>query len=241
LTVNHGETLVVTFSVEDIDMDDLTVTVDPEDVELDAGRGEVRYTPVGDMVGTVTITLSVHDPVEPAQRATVVLEVTVLNVNDPPGEPRITAPTTRLTFKVNETFRLRGVCDDPDLKFGQELAFAWSSNVSGVLGTGDDLLVALREPGTHLITLSVSDGEYEVTTSIEVVIEPEDVEPPPPPPPDDGDDDDGDGGTPVGTWLAVAVVVAVLVVALLFLALRGRGGPPAEDAPVKEEEEGEAA
>ena len=52
------------------------------------------------------------------------------------------------------------------------LEFIWISNISGVLGTGTSLTVGLPDPGTHIITLTVSDGEFEKSVTLTLIIEP---------------------------------------------------------------------
>jgi hypothetical protein len=233
-TVRHGEELVVTFTVHDIDGDDLTVTVDSADVDL--GEEELGYIPPTDFVGEVTFTLTLRDSVQPGQRVSITFHVTVENVNDPPDPPNITSPLTRNTFRVNETFRLRGECFDPDQMFGQVLTFTWTSNISGPLGTGTNFTVSISEPGTHLVTLTVSDGEFQKSATIELVIEPEAVGPPPGPP-DNGDDGDGgDGDVPAVLWLVIVAVVVIVVIAAALMAMRGReAGTEEVEAPQEEE------
>ncbi|UCC93004.1 MAG: VCBS repeat-containing protein, partial [Thermoplasmata archaeon] len=238
LTVRHGEELLVSFTVHDIDGDETTVIVDSDDVDL--GSEELGYIPPTDFVGLFTFNLSLHDDVQPGIRVKLTFLVTVENVNDPPDPPRITSPLTRKTFKVNETFRLRGECFDLDQIFGQVLTYAWSSNISGHLGDGSNITVAIAEAGTHLVTLTVSDGEFERTASIELVIEPLGQEPEPPGPSNGGNGGGGDGGVPMGLIMAILAVVIIVVLAAVLLAMRGRGVEPsmAEEAPAERESSG---
>ncbi len=204
----HGRTLVITYAYNDVEGDMVMPEVDSDEVILDAVLREIRFTPSDDMVGTVTFKLTIWDEESPGEKRTLEFQIEVENVNDPPGVPVITAPPAGSRFKVNETFGLAGTCDDPDLRFGQVLAFTWTSNISGLLGTGPGLDVSLAVAGTHLITLTVSDGEFEGNATIVVVIEPiESVAPPPAPPTrrDDGPD---------LLWVPVVLVLAILGVGL---------------------------
>ncbi|MCK5415525.1 MAG: hypothetical protein KAJ35_09100, partial [Thermoplasmata archaeon] len=207
LTVLHGETLVIVYSYNDVEGDLVMLAVDTDDVTLDEFLREIRCTPTDDMVGTVTFTLTLWDLGSPEEKQTLEFQIVVENVNDPPGQPWITEPPDGSRFKVNESFGLAGGCDDPDIRFGQVLTFTWMSNISGALGTGTELDMSLTNVGTHLITLTVSDGEFERSATLTIVIEPiETIVPPPPSPPKE---DDG-----LGLWIPAIVLLAIIGVAL---------------------------
>ncbi len=186
-------------------------------------------------MGTFEFTLTVWDLVSPEDKVTLDFRVMVENVNDPMNVPRITEPAPGTTVFVDTTFNLEGDCVDPDCQFGQVLTFTWTSNVSGLLGTGASLTVSLPDAGAHTITLTVSDGEFEKSSSVEVLVRARDVEPPP----DDGDDDDG-GGMSTTTLLAVVIVVVLVIFGVVFLMMRrGRRTPEPEEpswTPPAEEE-----
>jgi predicted transcriptional regulator len=180
LTIDQGETLVITYSVSDVENDPLLMAVDTNQVYLDEARREIRFTAPNDMVGSLSFSLMVWDIISPMDVHSVAFEIVVENVNDPPGMPSIIAPPDGSKFKVNESFTLEGVCDDPDIQFGQVLEFIWSSNISGPLGTGRSLDISLPDPGIHLLTLTVGDGEFERSVTITLIIEPLQVETPGP-------------------------------------------------------------
>jgi predicted transcriptional regulator len=201
LTVLHGQTLVITYSYNDVEGDRVMLSVDSGEVTLDDFLREIRFTPTDDMVGTVTFTLTIWDLASPDERQTLDFQIVVENVNDPPDDPLISAPPDGSTFEVGEAFDLVGACDDPDLRFGQVLTFTWSSDVSGVLGTGPRLNVSLSDLGAHVITLTVGDGEFERSATVTVTIVPvESVVPPPPPKDDEG----------LGLWVPLVVVLVAV-------------------------------
>jgi predicted transcriptional regulator len=186
-TMTHGETLVINFSATDVEGDPIWSSIDSTEVDLDEARQEVRVTPRDDFIGSIIFNLSIWDIVSPDEEVTVEFEIVVENVNDPMGTPRILAPPDGSRFKVNESFTLEGTCDDPDVKFGQVLMFTWSSNISGLLGTGTSLTLSLPDVGMHLITLTVGDGEFEKRVTITLIVEPlESIAPPPGSPEDEG-------------------------------------------------------
>jgi len=202
-TVKQNGKLVITYSVTDVEGDDIQADVSVTTVTLDEATGTLTFEP-GDAVGTFTFTLRVWDVTEPSRKVSLSFTIEVENENDPMEVPQINRPATGSKYKVNESFSLVGECFDPDVQYGQVLTFTWTSNISGVLGTGSSITAKLLDEGTHLITLTVSDGEFEKSTTIEVIIEASHVEPPPPP-----DDDDTQFKVP---WAMIVGIVAVLVV-----------------------------
>jgi len=107
-----------------------------------------------------------------------------------------TAKDNLLSLKINITFNITSVNDGPtnaniycnssyyegeyqwvnstasdvDIPFGDILFFTWSSNITGVIGTGQAINLSLP-PGYHMITLNVSDLEGLYTkVSKEVLI-----------------------------------------------------------------------
>jgi predicted transcriptional regulator len=210
LVALHGHTLVITYSYNDVEGDMVMMAVDNDMVTLDDFLREIRFTPDDDMVGTVTFTLTIWDLASPDDKQTLEFQIVVENVNDPPGVPTITMPPDGSRFQVNETFALAGTCDDPDIKFGQVLTFTWTSNISGTLGTGTGVDLSLTDVGTHLITLTVSDGEFQTSATITIVIEPlESIVPPPQPPtPPGGEDED------LGLWIPIIAILVIVGVAL---------------------------
>jgi hypothetical protein len=142
------------------------------------------------------------------------------------------------SYKVNQSFSLVGLCDDPDIQYGQVLNYTWESNISGVLGYGSSLTVRILEPGKHRITLTVRDPDFSKSVSVDVDIKPrEDVTPPPPP---DGDDE------PLKiNWVLIVGIIAVLGIlgAVLFMVVGKRKTEEYEekmDAEMKEDEKREA-
>ncbi len=94
--------------------------------------------------------------------------ITVLPVNDPPID--LTILVSDDNPMENRSFWLNGSAEDPDLIYGDELDFNWSSNITGHIGNSNSLEVILPS-GSYLITLNVSDkaGSW-ITRSIGIVV-----------------------------------------------------------------------
>jgi len=213
-TVKQNGQLVITYTVADIEGDAIQADVSVTTVTLDEAAGTITFEP-GDAVGTFTFTLRVWDVTEPSRKVSIGFTIEVENENDPMDVPQINRPATGSKYKVNETFSLVGECFDPDVQHGQVLTFTWTSNISGLLGTGASITVKLLDEGTHLITLTVSDGEFERSTTIEVIIEASHVEPPPPP-------DDDDDGVSIPWALIVGIIAALVVLGIVMFVFVGK-------------------
>ena len=213
-TVTQGGKLVITYTTTDIEGDEVQAVVSAQTVVLDEVAQTITFEPGDIAVGTFTFTLRIWDVEFPDTKVSLSFTIEVLNENDPMEVPVVTQPVSGSSFKVNQSFSLVATCDDPDIQYGQELEFVWTSNISGELGTGASLTVTLMEPGTHLITLTASDGEFEESTSIEVIIELREGTEPPPPPDDDDEEPGINWALIVGIVVALAVIMAVLFVVM---------------------------
>jgi uncharacterized membrane protein len=218
-TVPQGGTLEIFYVVVDVEGDEVLASVNSTAVVLDEELGRILFEPGDETVGTLRFALQVWDVVTSSVKTTIDFVIVVENENDPMEEPIITGPDSGSSYKVNQTFSLMATCFDPDVQYGQVLNFTWTSNVSGLLGYGSSLTVALAEPGSHRITLTVADPEFQRTVFIDLVIESEGPVTPPPPP----DPDPGNGPEP--NWaLIVGIIVALVVIgAVLFVVARKRG------------------
>lgn len=103
------------------------------------------------------------------------IRVTVIGVNDPPSGLEIIAKSRY----EDEFFQILDcVNKDPDLPYGDEFSYRWSSNMSGDIGEGSKINVTLGK-GFHLITLTVTDtgGLTNSTTKVIEVLYSETIKP----------------------------------------------------------------
>ena len=170
INVYEGQEVVLPFWVHDIEGDEVLASVNSTLVELDEANRQIHLSPTVVVVGTITFTLAIWDVEEPSVRITRDFKVIVENLNDPMDDPEILAPTSGTMIWQGLPTSFMAVCWDPDIQYGQELVFSWISSISGWMGTGASILVALHEIGVHEIQLTVSDGEYMKTTSIEIIV-----------------------------------------------------------------------
>lgn len=136
--------------------------------------GDVRQGPLERVVyysnfttpGNYTVTLTVIDNESLSDTDFVTIIIRPPNL---PPVAAIAAPANGSRFFSDDAIPFSGAgSNDPD---GGSLAYFWSSNLSGPLGTGENLTVRLS-PGDYLVTLQVFDARGgESTTSIRLWVE----------------------------------------------------------------------
>jgi hypothetical protein len=211
-TVMQGELLEISFTVFDVEGDEVLASVNSSAVTLDEDARLITFHPENDDVGILRFGLYIYDVETPNVKVLLNFIVVIENTNDEMEDPLITSPSFGESFMVNQSFSLVGMCDDPDIQWGQVLNYSWESNISGILGYGSSINVRVLEPGRHRITLTVRDPDYTKTVTVDVLINPrEDVTPPPPP-----DNDDQPSSI---NWALIIGIVAVLGIlgAVLFM------------------------
>jgi hypothetical protein len=229
MSIMQGEQLSIDVLVLDEEGDELIFDTNSTLIDLDGTTGSIRWTPDNDMVGTLRFSLSVWDTVTPAEKVTIDFVVTVENENDPMTDPSITSPSDGASYEEDILFSLIAISTDPDTQFGQILNFSWSSNLSGHIGYGPSLNLALTDVGTHVITLTVTDGEFEKMVTVTVDITTKEVVEPPP--------NGGNGGAedPLNYALIVGIVAVIVVIgAILFVARTRKRTEEEEMADVEE-------
>jgi len=144
--------------------DNFTITINQTD-------GTFTIAPEPDWNGHENITVFANDSYS---QDLVVLNMNVTPVNDKPDGVEIFYPETGAQYFKNQTIVLSGRAVDPDIsREGDDLVFAWSSNISGALGQGETISIESLSVGRHTISLSVSDSHHaEAVTSIEIVVIP---------------------------------------------------------------------
>ena len=234
----QGELLVIRFVVVDVEGHALEYFLNTSLVQLDEGAGEMRFQPDNGAVGSLRFYLRINDLVSPSEKVSLGFVIDIENANDPMDEPKIGRPLDGDTYRVNQTFSLIATCYDPDLEYGQVLNYTWTSDLEGLLGHGSSLTVALVTPGTHTIIVTVTDGEYERSAPVTVVIEVEDgsiIDPA------DNDQGGDDGPVSAGTSPAGLIIVVLAVVSAIggaaFVMVKRRASDEDEDSSGTEDHE----
>jgi hypothetical protein len=243
-TIGQGTTLTITPTVVDVEGHELVFDVNTTAVELDGLTGVITFSPDNDAVGTLRFGLTVYDIVSPTVKVKLNFIFHVVNENDPMEDPSISNPLDGDSFKANKTFYVTCVCYDPDTPFGQVLNYTWTSSVAGHLGYGNTVTLSLSEVGEHVITVTVTDGEFQKTDSVTIEILPADSGGggPGPGPGEDPDDkpQDASGGLSTGLMAAVLAVLVAAGVSGFLVMNRRRASDEDEEEPEPEMDEREA-
>ncbi len=226
----QDEVLFINITVLDIEDDALVFSTSTQRVSIDV-NGSIRFVPTNDDIGTLTFEVVAMEERYPTMRSSVNITLDILNVNDPMTSPVIISPQNGTRFASNQSFWLNATCTDPDERHGQALNYTWASNRTGIIGWGPSLRVGALGSGLHNVTLTVSDGEFQRTASVEILVE-EPVTPPPPPPPDG---EEAAFPTLLAGVLLLIVIAAVVVIVLVLRARKEAAASATTEVPVDEE------
>jgi len=162
-----------TYSNEDVIVFDANGSYDPNeepityqwvsDISGDLGYEERVESVL--RIGEHRIILWVED--ELGLRSSDTVNISVVQANRPPIV-YITSPVEGARFDPDESIELNASYSfDPD---GDPLTFIWTDGVSGQLGSSAILLVTLSA-GHHMINVTVDDGEYQVSSVVNITVE----------------------------------------------------------------------
>jgi parallel beta-helix repeat protein len=135
------------------------------DIQINKKDGSVIIIPEKDWSGNETLTFYCSDG---TFNVTDQIYITVLPLNDPPDTPIIISPIYGFKITNSEQLDFVAQCSDPDLPYGDNLTFVWTSNLIGEFGRSSNLTNVLLPPGEHIITLEVFDdtGNSSYTTIV---------------------------------------------------------------------------
>jgi hypothetical protein len=157
-TVEEDRELSVRAAASDEDASEtLTFSTSDPLVKINA-TGWITYKPTQKEVGLHHVTVTVRDAA--GASATMAFNITVLNVNDPPRDVKITGPANNSIFKQGADITFAGNATDDD---GDALNFTWYSG-DAVIGTGASFSTKALKPGVHVITLKADDGSGPVAS-----------------------------------------------------------------------------
>ena len=237
LSIEEGTSLWLPVHAVDEDDTAFDINVTSAYRGITASEGGMVYITArtGD-IGTYTALITVKDSSSAA--ATTSLTVHVTNVNDAPSGLKLLLPINRSSVVAGSNVTFSVEATDPDTVYGQLLTVSWTSDISGALNstTSKDTFAFTRSDlplGKHIITVTVTDGEYSLSSTLELTVVEAYV------PPDDDEESQFQLGTPL--IAAIVIVLALVVVGVvMFLAMAAsrrrkeeqlRAPPPAAPAP----------
>jgi hypothetical protein len=204
---------------EDDDEHEFSVEVQGNDVVAGIVDDTLIVDAISGRLGEFTLTVLAVDP--GGERVAHYLTVKVQNVNDPPSRPTLTTPLNHSSFREDQEVLFTVEVDDPDIPFGDVLWVNITSDVAGRLASltyPGDLTHQNRDlpPGKHVITVTVTDGQYERVAWLEVTVE-EDVDP----------------GPEYLMW-GIVILLLIVIIALIITIGRRLGGTPGPEAAPEE-------
>lgn len=186
----------MTFEAADVDGDAIHWSDDSDLFDIDPATGSVAFIPLQADVGRTTVTVTASDG--RGGRASLVLDLEVVGMNDPPVI-RSVLPENGTRIREGEKVTLRAdVTDEDDL----DVTCVWMEG-DRELGRGATLDLGGLSVGEHTITLVVTDGEHDVERTAVVFVE-------------------ASGGMGSLTLAMLALVIALVVLGLFLARRRGQ-------------------
>lgn len=147
---------------KDVNNDPLTFGCEGQahiNVTIYQNNGTIGLLPEKDWNGDETLTFFASDG---GANISDSITITITPVNDPPGPVTILSPENTIEIKEGDALDFSCSCPDPDLIYGDELTFIWSSDIAGDLGLGQSLNDIKLPVGEHIITVRASDKANKV-------------------------------------------------------------------------------
>ncbi len=115
----------------------------------------------------------VEDPREATDTEQITINITPTGAENQSPTAEIQQPSNEQVINQGDLVILQGSGTDPEDVTIQGFRLSWSSDLNGVLGTGQSLFIDTLQPSKHTITLTARDsGGKEHSTSITLSISP---------------------------------------------------------------------
>jgi parallel beta-helix repeat protein len=222
---NHSINLLEWFV--DKNKDPLTFRYEDDNhitVKINKATGTVVLRPEHNWNGNEVITFYASDGDNEISDS---VNIVVTPENDPPAAPEIKSPEEGSIIKERGKINFKGVCLDPDLPYGDKLTYAWTSNITGVIGIGDNITSQDLTVGTHLITLEVIDKSKKSSqTSIIIKVIPRELL-------ESGDSTKQAQGNDAITILVIGTIVILIILLFAFFMMMKKKKELAEKKKAK--------
>ncbi len=164
-TVTVGTLLSFVIGATDADKDPLLFSVQnlPQGAVFDGATQKFSWTPVTNQIGSYAVTFMVMDSAGNVDSETVMITVTTV----PNKKPVITS-TPITTGTVNESYQYQVTVSDDN-----PVAYSLSNAPKGMTISATGLVQWMPlEEGNYPVTISVTDGQYVVTQSYTIFVNP---------------------------------------------------------------------
>lgn len=219
LSLGEGSSQWLTVTVVDEDDAAFDINVTSTYRGITGQAGMVYITAKTGDIGSYPAIITVRD--SGGASATASLTVHVTNVNDPPSSLKLLLPTNRSSVVEGSSVAFSAEATDPDTVYGQLLTVTWRSDIAGLLNstTGDSTFAYSTTNlsiGKHVITVTVTDGEYSRSAWLEITVAEAYV------PPEEEEEPFYKSATFIAAIVIVVALVVVGVVIVLAMGARKR-------------------
>jgi len=158
--LKEGGTMTFMVNARDMDGDNLLYQWLVDDVSTGVNRDTFRYEPKYGDAGDHLISVDVSDY---KVYTTHTFHVTVLKGNRPPSV-KITNPTNGTQFDADTLITFTADVTDPDDPLLLSMEYIWT--IDSAVVSKDTQLTNRPASGTHTVTVTVSDGQFERTDTV---------------------------------------------------------------------------
>ncbi len=174
LEVEEGRVAWFQVVAEDPENEELTYSLYTtwQDMRL-FSNGSIRVWARPGLLGDRSAKLLVEDERHAITSSRIVVKVT--NTPDPPEAVNIFGPKDGSIHREYDPITFTVKVEDPDLVWGEEVNVTWQSDVTGIIGTKrthDMASITTNDLplGRHVITITVFDGTYSLSSTMNITV-----------------------------------------------------------------------
>jgi len=156
-TAYEGERFILQVHASDPDNDTITFSDNSTLFNINSTTGLISFTPSYDSAGDYLINITITDGEDFAWQT---FKLIIINVNRPPTAT-ISSPLDNAEFTTKDNILFDATSSfDPD---NDNLTYSWESSIDGSIGNTASFSKKLSK-GTHIITITVDDGNGGMDT-----------------------------------------------------------------------------
>jgi hypothetical protein len=216
ISIDEDQWLNFTVTASDPDFDvnfTFKSNISRVNFHIEPYSGKLSFHPTNDDVGILFVNLSMED--EGTLKDYAEFKITIENVNDPPIDPIIAAPTDNAEFKTNQLIDFQAAISE-DIDIGDTIIYSWDFDfIDGIQEEkfGRNVNYTYDLPGRYRVTLTISDGTVEKSTFILVNITKSGTGP------TNGDGKtNGNGDEPKDSdYFLIAMIVIIIIVVIVLI------------------------
>lgn len=163
--VEEGGSITLSVTAVDPEGDRLTYTWEVDGTPNSIKSSSFNYEPEYGDSGEHTVLVKVSDGTDQTSHA---FRLIVIEGNRAPTA-RITSPPAGKTYEEGDNVLFMSEVSDPDDPYGRYIEYEWS--IDGTMLSNEPTFSYKPDKGTHVVVLTVSDGEFEDDDTVTFVVE----------------------------------------------------------------------